>query len=89
MGLCRWLTIVRFVLDGIPPLNDPALSIEDTFFEGVSVRIYQPKEPSSGQRKGIVYIHGGCGIFGSVGKNVSPHPPPPTRPHFQEGKSLY
>ncbi|XP_060115597.1 arylacetamide deacetylase-like 4 [Heteronotia binoei] len=66
IGLCRWLAMVRFMFDGIPPFNDPTLSIKNTYFEGVFVRIYQPKEPSVNQRRGIVYIHGGSGIMGSI-----------------------
>ncbi|XP_054857767.1 arylacetamide deacetylase-like 4 [Eublepharis macularius] len=66
MGICKWLSLVRFMLDGIPPSDDPTLSINDTFFESVSVRIYEPKVPCADQRKGIVYYHGGNGIFGSI-----------------------
>ncbi|XP_048374583.1 arylacetamide deacetylase-like 4 [Sphaerodactylus townsendi] len=66
MGLCKRFAIVRFIFDGIPPSDDPTLSIENTFFEGVFVRIYQPREPSADKRRGVMYFHGGSGIFGSV-----------------------
>ncbi|KAL8198546.1 UNVERIFIED_CONTAM: hypothetical protein K2H54_015606 [Gekko kuhli] len=66
LGICKWLTLVNWVFDGIPPSDDPSLSIKDEFFEGVLVRIYQPETPSAAPRKGIVFFHGGCGIFGSI-----------------------
>ncbi|XP_060115094.1 arylacetamide deacetylase-like 4 [Heteronotia binoei] len=66
MGLCHRLAIVRLAVDGIPPLDDPRVSIKNDFFEGVPVRIYQPKRPSTGLQRGILFFHGGCGLFGSI-----------------------
>ncbi|NXP18773.1 ADCL3 protein, partial [Scytalopus superciliaris] len=42
------------------------LLIEDLHFDGVPVRIYLPREPSAGKRRGVIFFHGGCGIFGSI-----------------------
>ncbi|NXM75435.1 ADCL4 protein, partial [Serilophus lunatus] len=42
------------------------LFIKDLLFDGVSVRIYLPKEPSAAKRRGAIFFHGGCGIFGSI-----------------------
>ncbi|XP_054857771.1 arylacetamide deacetylase-like 4 [Eublepharis macularius] len=66
IGLCPWLAIPRFAFDVIPPSDDPTISIKNEFFEGVPVRIYQLKEPSAGMRRGIMFFHGGCGLFGSI-----------------------
>ncbi|XP_077168666.1 arylacetamide deacetylase-like 4 [Paroedura picta] len=66
MGLCNRLTILRFIVDGIPPLRDPKLSIKDDFIKGVPVRSYQPKRPSTGLRRGILFFHGGGGVLGSI-----------------------
>ncbi|XP_048374584.1 arylacetamide deacetylase-like 4 [Sphaerodactylus townsendi] len=66
LGITKWLTIVNRAFDGIRPKDDPSLSINDEFFDGVFVRIYQPKEPSAVPRRGIMFFHGGSGIFGSV-----------------------
>ncbi|XP_077168665.1 arylacetamide deacetylase-like 4 [Paroedura picta] len=66
LGLIQLFTFVNWVFDGIPPSGDPALSIKDKFFEGILVRLYQPKAPSAVPRRGIMFFHGGCGIFGSV-----------------------
>nr|XP_056720921.1 arylacetamide deacetylase-like 4 [Euleptes europaea] len=66
MGFCHRFTMVRFLIDGIPPSDDPMLSIKDYTFEGVPVRSYQPKRPQAGLQRGILFFHGGCGIFGSI-----------------------
>ncbi|NXF77505.1 ADCL4 protein, partial [Sclerurus mexicanus] len=42
------------------------LLIKDLHFDGVPVRIYFPREPSVGKRRGVIFFHGGCGIFGSI-----------------------
>ncbi|XP_054857765.1 arylacetamide deacetylase-like 4 [Eublepharis macularius] len=66
LGLIEWLTFMNWAYDIFPPADDPDLSIQNKFFEGVQVRIYQPKRQSEVQRRGIVFFHGGCGIFTSV-----------------------
>ncbi|NXI37316.1 ADCL4 protein, partial [Galbula dea] len=66
LGICSDLSILRVVLDGIPPWRDPQLLIKDLTVDEVPVRIYQPKRPPSGKRKGILYFHGGAGTFGSI-----------------------
>uniref|UniRef100_A0ACB8EDW0 Uncharacterized protein n=2 Tax=Sphaerodactylus townsendi TaxID=933632 RepID=A0ACB8EDW0_9SAUR len=53
-------------MDGIPPLKDPQLSIKNLNFDGVPVRMYQPKGSSDGGWRGILYFHGGIGMFGSI-----------------------
>ncbi|KFP70726.1 Arylacetamide deacetylase-like 4, partial [Acanthisitta chloris] len=42
------------------------LLTRDLQFEKVPVRIYLPREPSASKRRGVIYFHGGCGIFGSI-----------------------
>ncbi|NXK93063.1 ADCL4 protein, partial [Formicarius rufipectus] len=50
----------------LPALWDSQLLIKDLHFDGVPVRIYLPREPSAGKRRGVIFFHGGCGIFGSI-----------------------
>lgn len=47
---------------------DPKLFIQDLQFNKVPVRVYQPKAASDGQRRGIIFFHGGGWMFGSLGK---------------------
>ncbi|XP_013795515.2 arylacetamide deacetylase-like 4 [Apteryx mantelli] len=66
LGLISEIQILRTAMDGIPPLKDNHLFIKDLRFEKIEVRIYQPKIPTTGQRRGILYFHGGVGLFGSI-----------------------
>ncbi|KAG9482384.1 arylacetamide deacetylase-like 4 [Eleutherodactylus coqui] len=51
----------------IPKLkDDPEIFKKDLQFDGVPVRVYQPRSPSVGGRKGIVFFHGGGFMFGSI-----------------------
>ncbi|KYO48958.1 arylacetamide deacetylase-like 4 [Alligator mississippiensis] len=65
-GLCYEHDVLRFLVDGIPPQKTNKLLIKNVMFNNLTVRIYQPKVPSAGLRRGIVYCHGGVGRFGSI-----------------------
>ncbi|NWS97476.1 ADCL4 protein, partial [Mionectes macconnelli] len=66
VGICNDLTVLRVLLDGIPPWRDSKLLIKDLKVDEVPLRIYQPKNPPTGKRRGILYFHGGAGTFGSI-----------------------
>ncbi|XP_060115284.1 arylacetamide deacetylase-like 4 [Heteronotia binoei] len=66
IGLCNEHTIMRKLIDGIPPLKDKKLHIQNLQFEGVTVRLYQLKTPTTKPRKGILFYHGGIGMWGSI-----------------------
>ncbi|KFQ72497.1 Arylacetamide deacetylase-like 4, partial [Phaethon lepturus] len=42
------------------------LFIKDLHFDEVPVRIYLPRVPSASKRRGVIFFHGGCGMFGSI-----------------------
>ncbi|XP_065431251.1 arylacetamide deacetylase-like 4 [Chrysemys picta bellii] len=68
LGICKEVYLIRTFLYGIPPWKDNAnLFIEDLKFAKVSVRVYHPKVPSAGRRRGVLYLHGGVGQIGSIG----------------------
>ncbi|XP_053137209.1 arylacetamide deacetylase-like 3 isoform X2 [Hemicordylus capensis] len=46
--------------------NKRNLNIIDTKFDNVPVRIYQPKCPASGPRRGIIYFFGGGGLAATI-----------------------
>ncbi|XP_050787520.1 arylacetamide deacetylase-like 4 [Gopherus flavomarginatus] len=67
LGICSDISLLRFLLDGIPPQwRDSKLLIRDLKFAEVPVRVYQAKAPSVGQRRGVLYFHGGAGTLGSI-----------------------
>jgi len=68
LGICSDLSLLRLVVDGIPPWRDSNLLIKDLVVDEVPLRIYQPKWPPAGKRRGILYFHGGAGTFGSISK---------------------
>uniref|UniRef100_A0A8D2QN18 Alpha/beta hydrolase fold-3 domain-containing protein n=1 Tax=Zosterops lateralis melanops TaxID=1220523 RepID=A0A8D2QN18_ZOSLA len=59
-------TMVAVMLYGIPPCRDSKLLTKDLTVDEVPLRIYQPKSPPTGKRRGILYFHGGAGTFGSI-----------------------
>ncbi|NWV13618.1 ADCL4 protein, partial [Ptilonorhynchus violaceus] len=46
--------------------RDSQLFIKDLRFDGVPVRIYLPRQKSASKWRGVIFFHGGCGIFGSI-----------------------
>uniref|UniRef100_A0A8C4KL27 Arylacetamide deacetylase-like 4 n=1 Tax=Dromaius novaehollandiae TaxID=8790 RepID=A0A8C4KL27_DRONO len=67
-GICSQITFGRYMRRGRRLAEDPKLFIQDLQFKKVPVRVYQPKAPSDGRRRGIIFFHGGGWVFGSLGK---------------------
>jgi len=61
---------MRLVVDGLPACRDSTVFIKDLHFDEVPVRIYLPRVPSASKRRGVIFFHGGCGIFGSISKEL-------------------
>ncbi|XP_001364475.2 arylacetamide deacetylase-like 4 [Monodelphis domestica] len=66
LGICSKLTFIRFVLLSLPVKEDPKLVVKNLCFGTVPVRLYQPKARSASLRKGIIFIHGGGMLIGSL-----------------------
>ncbi|XP_062822109.1 arylacetamide deacetylase-like 3 isoform X2 [Anolis carolinensis] len=66
LHICTQIQFVRLVRNGWKHTGDSALFSKDVKFGQIPVRIYQPKAPSAGRRKGLVYFHGGGFVFGSI-----------------------
>uniref|UniRef100_A0A8C8B739 Alpha/beta hydrolase fold-3 domain-containing protein n=1 Tax=Otus sunia TaxID=257818 RepID=A0A8C8B739_9STRI len=58
--------LIRLVVDGLPACRDSELFIKDLHFDEVPVRIYLPRVPSASKRRGVIFFHGGCGMFGTL-----------------------
>ncbi|XP_053545863.1 arylacetamide deacetylase-like 4 [Bombina bombina] len=68
-GICNQIGFTRYVREKLlnPNLGeDPKLFIKDLKFDGIPVRLYQPKTPCAGGRKGFLFFHGGGWMFGSI-----------------------
>ncbi|XP_072282378.1 arylacetamide deacetylase-like 4 [Pyxicephalus adspersus] len=69
LGLCSQLGFTRYIREKVMSKklgDDPKLFIKNLQFDGIQVRVYQPKSPSAGGRKGIMFFHGGGWMFGSI-----------------------
>ncbi|XP_077106385.1 arylacetamide deacetylase-like 4 [Ranitomeya variabilis] len=51
--------------------EDPEIFTKDLQFGGVPVRVYQPRSPSAGGRKGVMFFHGGGFMLGSIDTHES------------------
>ncbi|XP_009323567.1 PREDICTED: arylacetamide deacetylase-like 4 [Pygoscelis adeliae] len=66
LGIFEEHILMRLVVDGLPAWRDSKLFIKDLHFDEVPVRIYLPRVPSASKRRGVIFFHGGCGMFGSI-----------------------
>ncbi|XP_003794167.1 arylacetamide deacetylase-like [Otolemur garnettii] len=57
-------TAVSF--DEVPPTSDENVTVTDTRFNNIPVRVYVPKRKSEALRRGLFYIHGGGWCLGSA-----------------------
>ncbi|NXL84127.1 AAAD deacetylase, partial [Alectura lathami] len=51
----------------VAPASDENITVADTEFNQVAVRLYLPKKPTDGLRRAMVYIHGGGWCTGQAG----------------------
>ncbi|XP_070812284.1 arylacetamide deacetylase-like 4 [Pituophis catenifer annectens] len=65
VGICPQYVVWRLLINGIPPGRAPDLTIKEMLFEAVPVRVYWPRRAGLEPRRGLVWIHGGVGLFGS------------------------
>ncbi|XP_054338815.1 arylacetamide deacetylase-like 2 [Pongo pygmaeus] len=56
-------TLVK--LDITKPVSDQNITVTDTTFSGIPVRLYLPKRKSERQRRAVIYLHGGAFVIGS------------------------
>ncbi|XP_027699779.1 arylacetamide deacetylase-like 4 isoform X2 [Vombatus ursinus] len=57
---------IRFLHDSIPRKKDPNVVVTELRIGTIPVRLYKPKAPSGRPRCGIIFFHGGGGLFGSL-----------------------
>ncbi|XP_053137317.1 arylacetamide deacetylase-like 4 [Hemicordylus capensis] len=64
MGLCNHHTVTRFLCKGFPIFKqDPKLHITQSRFDGVPVKLCQPRGDHTKHQRGILFFHGGIGIW--------------------------
>ncbi|XP_069598844.1 arylacetamide deacetylase-like 4 [Ranitomeya imitator] len=68
LGICSFEGFFRFLQKTFVSTvkDDPEVFKKDLQFGGVPVRVYQPRSPSLGGRKGVMFFHGGGFLSGSI-----------------------
>ncbi|KAL7986478.1 hypothetical protein Chor_011644 [Crotalus horridus] len=66
LGICHEFVIWRFLMNGMSSRKPSDLIVKEMLFDRVPVMICCPKRASSENRRGLVWIHGGAGLFGSI-----------------------
>lgn len=54
-------------LQEVPPMSDENVTVMETTFNNIPVRIYVPKRKPERLRRGLFYVHGGGWRLGSAG----------------------
>ncbi|CAH6779103.1 arylacetamide deacetylase-like 2 [Phodopus roborovskii] len=67
MGIMKFedFFFILMELQNTKPVSDENITVIDTDFSGIPVRLYLPKKKSDRQRPAVIYIHGGAFCFGS------------------------
>ncbi|XP_067328893.1 arylacetamide deacetylase-like 4 [Anolis sagrei] len=65
LGICHRYKAIATFYKVIPLKKSPALITKNLLFEDIPVRVYWPKT-TSGNRKGVVVIAAGAGLFGNI-----------------------
>ncbi|CAH6779105.1 Aadacl2 [Phodopus roborovskii] len=67
MGVMRYEEFISMIisLDYTQPFSDEHVTVTDTDFVDIPVRLYLPKRKSEAPRRAVIYFHGGGFCFGS------------------------
>ncbi|NXD38308.1 AAAD deacetylase, partial [Copsychus sechellarum] len=69
LGLMHYMEVLRLFTDVqlVPPTSDENVTVTETEFNSVPVRLYLPRRAPGGLRRAMVYIHGGGWCLGDAG----------------------
>ncbi|NXB97942.1 AAAD deacetylase, partial [Orthonyx spaldingii] len=75
MGVMHYMEGMNLitVLELVPPTSDENVTVTDTEFNNVPVRLYLPKRAPGGLRRAVVYFHGGGWCLGDAGMKGYDH----------------
>ncbi|XP_004755622.1 arylacetamide deacetylase-like 2 [Mustela putorius furo] len=67
IGIIKYEKFISMILrlDYTQPVSDEYVTVMDTEFVGIPVRLYLPKSKSETPRRAVIYIHGGVFCLGS------------------------
>ncbi|XP_030629931.1 neutral cholesterol ester hydrolase 1a isoform X2 [Chanos chanos] len=69
LGLTHRIHVLNYAINGVEmlvPVSCEGIQVQDTHFDGVQVRVYQPSQKEKNQlRRGVVFFHGGGWSIGA------------------------
>lgn len=73
MGLMKFEEFFAILMEAqnTKPVSDENITVIDTKFSNIPVRLYLPKRKSERQRPAVIFIHGGAFVLGSYSKYSS------------------
>lgn len=68
LGINDFMNIVKFLtsFQEVPPTSDENVTVTETTFNNIPVRVYVPKRKAKTLRRGLFFIHGGGWCLGSA-----------------------
>ncbi|KFV46232.1 arylacetamide deacetylase isoform X1 [Gavia stellata] len=75
LGLMHYMEALMLItaVEYVAPMSDENVTVTDTEFSNVAVRLYLPRKPSDGLRRAVVYFHGGGWCVGQAGMKSYDH----------------
>ncbi|KFQ28082.1 Arylacetamide deacetylase [Mesitornis unicolor] len=69
LGLMHYMDVLMLITfsECVAPSSDENVTVTDTEFSGVAVRLYLPRKAPEGLRRAVVYVHGGGWCLGQAG----------------------
>ncbi|NXW46108.1 AAAD deacetylase, partial [Nyctiprogne leucopyga] len=69
LGLMNYMDALMLITaaDSVPPTSDENVTVTDTEFSNVAVRLFLPRKPSEGLRRAVIFFHGGGWCLGDAG----------------------
>ncbi|XP_053316612.1 arylacetamide deacetylase [Spea bombifrons] len=68
LGIKHYMDVMMFLTyaENTEPTSDENVTVTDTLFNNVPVRLYIPKKSTEALKSGVIYIHGGGWCLGSA-----------------------
>ncbi|NXG78840.1 AAAD deacetylase, partial [Baryphthengus martii] len=75
LGLMHYMDVLMLisVAEHIAPASDENVTVTDTEFSNVPVRLFIPRKASDGLRRGVLFFHGGGWCLGNAGMKPYDH----------------
>ncbi|XP_029472042.1 arylacetamide deacetylase [Rhinatrema bivittatum] len=75
LGLNQYMEVMMLLtaFEHTAPISDENVTVTDTAFNNVPVRLYVPTKPSKKLRRAVIYIHGGGWCLGSPAMKAYDH----------------